>query len=497
MLFKGTKMNLVIEPFVMCNNGLKSLSELLLKAHEIGTIQCDYPLKNFAVHRLLVALVFRIFGVQTKEEWKELWQQGYFSPIKIESYFKTHYDKFDLTGNKPFMQDASLKQGSKNDSVNKLRFFTDNDVSLFSKDFIGDGSRNASQVALELITHQMFALRTKIGKEGYPEPSLYHVNAKGGVGLLMCGKTLFETILLNCPPYPMLRIGSNNKSDLPTWERNSQEGEITGPIDYLTRPTRRILLIPNNDGSFTNIVYQPGEEPSKEIFDPFVIYENTKDGYRPINFNHNRYLWQHFQSLMASAKTETYVKYSNNYSVNLIPDDYTFSYTCFEMHMDSKRSKYKSVLQDNLVVPVRFLRDDDIKDYLSQTIDNCNKIGTSLRGSLFGFYLNNIVPKGKMVRERNRQASNLCQNTLYDFWTKANYIFLTTYPVFLTDAKKAMEDVLKQVKKAAYDCLGQATRRLQQCNATKYYEYLLRGGRQRAIMKINQTNKELTNETGR
>src|SRR5438067_1367232 len=103
--------NLIDEPFIPCLMTDGQASELgllntLLKSPDIAEIRDASPLVTVALHRLLLAILHRVYrGPKNPKERFEIRNAKRFDADKIRLYFEQHKDRFDLFHEKyPFYQ---------------------------------------------------------------------------------------------------------------------------------------------------------------------------------------------------------------------------------------------------------------------------------------------------------------------------------------------------------------------------------------------------------
>ncbi len=102
--------NLIDQPFipVIDLNGIPqevSLLDVLIKAPSFSRISASLPHTNAALYRLLLAVLHRVFGPTTLDEWERLWRKGAFDAQSLETYLRKWQSRFDLfASNRPFFQ---------------------------------------------------------------------------------------------------------------------------------------------------------------------------------------------------------------------------------------------------------------------------------------------------------------------------------------------------------------------------------------------------------
>src|SRR5690606_32716155 len=86
-----------------------SFVDVLTGAHNIKEVVGETPPVTIALHRLLLAILHRIYrGPKNAEAWNDLYTRGSFDAEKIKQYFDGLPDRFDLFHEKyPFYQTAS------------------------------------------------------------------------------------------------------------------------------------------------------------------------------------------------------------------------------------------------------------------------------------------------------------------------------------------------------------------------------------------------------
>lgn len=233
-----------------------SLTDLFRRAHECTALAGELPTQDFALLRLLLAIVRRSHPhADDAEAWSELWERGTFDPAPLSAYLNRHLDRFDLLHPEtPFYQVATLRT-AKGEMTDLARLVAD----------VPAGHQFFTTRAGAALTTMGFAEAARwivhcqaFDASGIKSGALGDDRVKGGkgypIGVAWCGwlggaivegANLFKTLLLNLP------LGStfgSQTEDRPVWERNPQtaatEGRSSpcGPADLLTWQSRRIRL---------------------------------------------------------------------------------------------------------------------------------------------------------------------------------------------------------------------------------------------------------------
>lgn len=268
--------NLIQQPWLQLLEGDEvSLKDALLNAHKIQGIQGATSMIVAAQYRVLLAIIHRaIEGPKSIQQWVDLWNQGNFEQDVILAYLSEWKDGFELYGSwesPGFMQaiPASIPEINERD-VNKIVLHgrAGNNVCLF-----GLGSPmvlTPGQAARNLVAIQAFALGG--GSSGLLGRNFTDGPCARGIVCLLLGRSLFETLMFNLLPYPETGVQADSKStysDRPIWERSdpfdrdplSQRREKLVPrglTDLYTWPSRRVVLIPDEDATANRMQFSSG-----------------------------------------------------------------------------------------------------------------------------------------------------------------------------------------------------------------------------------------------
>lgn len=300
-------------PVVMLDGGTEELSlqELFEKAASIREIAGDCPQQSIVLIRLALAILYRSYGLWYKLEfedlvkegeglnsymdelWLETWQDGCFDEEVLTDYFEKFHESFDLFGEHPFMQTAGLAYLSKSGSADEDRCDPIDelvaDVPKSNKFLFSMRARRSSkrdQPALEglsfaeaarwLVFAQAFdvaGIKTPVAgnthvKSGkaYPPKGLCGTGLLGSMeGVYLRGTNLFETLMWNWVLHDDRAKDSlaflGNVEDVPAWELSQSiepsdqtsdmlEASFKGPASLFAWQSRRIRLVPDDDGHF-------------------------------------------------------------------------------------------------------------------------------------------------------------------------------------------------------------------------------------------------------
>ena len=259
-----TRFDLVAEGWLPCLPRASRVAEevgieqALLRAHEIAQVRDPSPIVTAALHRLLLAVVHRVFGPKDASAWRRLWERSRFPADPISEYLERWRGRFDLFHREfPFYQTADLEEEYAVCAA-KLspHLAAGNNATLFdhTTEEVGVALSSAS-AARYLVALQAFSVGGLVSARK-DEQKHGHKSAKGsplvrGAVSLVAGGTLFETLLLNLHRYDPAaeQPFSTPRPDMPAWERDEPTEPATRPpdgyLDLLTFQSRRVRLLPD------------------------------------------------------------------------------------------------------------------------------------------------------------------------------------------------------------------------------------------------------------
>jgi CRISPR type I-E-associated protein CasA/Cse1 len=253
--------NLLTEPWlpVVSLNGEKkflSLNDFLKQAQDLERFDFPLPGLETAVLRFLVAVIHIVGAPNDKSDWEDWYKHGKFEDSFITELQK-YKDKLDLfSKTEPFLQEIEFTE-------NKIK--TSSEFKII--DFFPSGSnsnhfgnsifKSHTEIILSpaaavpiLLFHQMIPRASKAGP--------YEQYLNGVIGqtipyyLLLKGKTIFQTILLNVLDEKYIKDNLRNKiaPTLKHWHRafipELSSNEISIPHGLLWK-SRSILFLPHKE----------------------------------------------------------------------------------------------------------------------------------------------------------------------------------------------------------------------------------------------------------
>jgi CRISPR system Cascade subunit CasA len=308
------------EPWIPClaRDGQREMSlvDVLTETHAIREIVGDSPPVTIALHRLLLAILHRIYrGPQDENEWNPLHTAGRFDAEKITRYFDDFHDRFDLFHEThPFYQTPAVREKVKDGAVIKLYFHSGNNATLFDHTSISNPKELSPAEAARLVVMiQAFDTGGQITGDNGADSAKAAPLIQSAVALVR-GETLFETLMLNLHRY-CGEDGSpfvfEKDKDLPAWERNEPtiRGSRlpSGPVDLLTWQSRRVALEPEEDKDGKLVVRKAVVMAGHSFPDGMEIHtKETMMAFRKSNdgrmfsvgFSESRDLWRNSLSLL-------------------------------------------------------------------------------------------------------------------------------------------------------------------------------------------------------
>jgi CRISPR system Cascade subunit CasA len=282
------------------------IKDTLLEAERITAIEDPSPLVVAALHRFLLAVLYRALqGPTDGEEAKALFKNG-LPREKISAYLDEWRDRFWLLDEKyPFGQNPYVPKGEIEPWTKLTAEYnaTSNKVLFDHTNTKKPGDRGLEECARWLLSTMTFSISG--GRGYYPSPS------SNAIMCIPLGWTLRETLCYNLVPYPNREA---MRSDSVQWEREPRKLPLevpkqpaTGYSDLYLWQSRMVLLEEASLGGVTamRFVAGLGFDNSFNRPDPMQPYkvEKTK-GKLPIQFRKDRETWRDFDSLLPDSDPE-------------------------------------------------------------------------------------------------------------------------------------------------------------------------------------------------
>ncbi|MBI5671852.1 MAG: type I-E CRISPR-associated protein Cse1/CasA [Nitrospirae bacterium] len=289
--------------FLDGSRGDLGIQDTLLQAKEIAAIEDPSPLVVAALHRFLLAVLYRALeGPTDIDQAKKLFKEG-IPGNKVTVYLEKWRGRFWLFDEKyPFGQVPTFEPNIwRSWTVLAAEHNADNAKVLFDHVDVGaPGAISEAAAARWILASQTFSV--SCGKS-----ELSHTGTAPSATAAMVlplGSDLQDTLLFSLIP-------ENREvaaSDLPLWEREPEsvkklkesiKRSANGFADRYTWRTRSIILMKNDLGWVDKLGFASGVgDSSKSQIDPMLGYRiDDKNGKLPIQFR-DRGLWRDFDSLL-------------------------------------------------------------------------------------------------------------------------------------------------------------------------------------------------------
>lgn len=308
-----------------------SLTDVLLKAHEIRDLAGELHTQDTAVLRLLLAVLHTVFSrcdengeayeIEDTNEalrrWGALWNCGSFPEIPVRRYLEEQRDRFWLFDPEhPFFQvpgitgtdyTAAKLNGALSESGNKIRLFPP-----------CAGEAKAALSYAEAARWLLYVngyddTSAKPKQKGLPSPGAGWLGKIGAVCAV--GENLFETLMLNL--VLLQDRYSCWEESKPVWEREKPKADERTEIplpdnqpELLTLQSRRLLL-KRADGAVTGYTllggdFFPREDANTE---QMTVWKPVKDarsgqvtGHQPKRHDKSRQMWRDFAAFAAQGE---------------------------------------------------------------------------------------------------------------------------------------------------------------------------------------------------
>lgn len=254
------------------------ISEILLRSQDVAAIEDPSPLVVAALHRFLLAVLYRaIEGPTDIEQAKQLFRDG-LPAIKITEYLNRLKPRFWLFDeNYPFGQIPKLEPKTwRSWTALAAEHNADNAKVLFDHVNVTESGGISPNTAVRwLLATQTFAVSA--GKS-----ELAHTGTAPSAGSVMVipqGRNLSDTLIF-CLVHQNRSVIEH---DIPIWEREPEtieklragiERVPAGYADLFTWRTRSIRLKQSSDNSVSHLAFSSGvENGTSSIRDPMLGYE--------------------------------------------------------------------------------------------------------------------------------------------------------------------------------------------------------------------------------
>lgn len=447
--------NLIDEPWIPVidlhgRQSDMSLQQTLLQAHMLRCIAAPNPHETAAILRLLLAILHRTHDTASKQAWEAIWKQGQFDEHSLCAYLKNWEHRFDLFDpHRPFFQQHSGRSNLSPKQIHELypgiiaaRHF--NRMALDEKTFF-----TPAQAARGLLVSQSFG--TGIGVNPAEKLAIRASTWCFGQIFFIEGDTLFQTLaynLLRYDEYSPLEELARSEVDRPNWEAEDPYLPRTLPLgylDYLTWPSRRLLLLPEQeDGQvvvrqFTDFL---GISPP-DIKDPFKFYvanrraQSDSPALFPVKLIPERALWRNSGAILRLHQTGAIPPRALEWLADLkrIHSLRNPRARLVAYGMVADKTKVFLLREERIPLPLAYLdqsadpeHQDDLVARLERNVQLAERIGSVLKDCIFHLAQeitpgiksaeNNHPDKLSKEEKRRIQQVEKCISALDHFWAE-------------------------------------------------------------------------------
>ncbi len=476
--------NLVDEAWLPCLNlegeaKTLSLRETLTQAHHLQALAGDSSPQTAAMHRLLLAILHRVFGPKDEEEWAALWRAERFEANKLNAYLDECRHRFDLfDAERPFYQSPDDRVKPKSTISLSHDRASGNNATLFDHhtEDIGE-TLTPAQAARALITGQAYGLA---GLSGIPQ-KFTDGTCASGIIFLVEGDTLKQTLLLNMIMYPPDEedMFTHTGDDKPAWEMaNAFEPNRAMPfgyLDYLTWQNRRVLFQPeqSSDGVIVRTMTMgPALRFDPTLRDTMKHYRrDDKLGALSTNFSEERVLWRDSATFFSfQYQSDKFIPPATfRWLRGLVRNGQLERhqiYRCLALGMSKKQAKVFFFREERLPLPLAYLTDEDLVKNLADALDYTAIVAFDVVQSArrVGMFLQVPDADSKKWGELNTNVKSAINDWVAHTGVERHYwasldIPFQTFIVDLAQKEReaVMRDWLKRLYRIALAAFDQAT----------------------------------------
>lgn len=377
-----------------------SLRDALVEAPRLREVFDPSPLVTVAIHRLLLAVLYRVYRPEASADWAVLWKAERFDPDPLDGYGSFWTERFDLLHlQRPFYQVPYIADEKVHPvSALVMEAAAGNNPTLFDHGQVeGADSLPLDRAACHLLAHQLFALGGGVSK---PFNRMDGPLTKGLV-VEAVGRNLFETLLFNLMPLDYWEtLAPTTAEDAPFWEIDDppepvREGTLVrGPMHYLTWQTRQLHLCVDEASALVTGCqirqrYALPKDGTRQ--DPGKAYrESEKEGYLPFKLNKERAAWQYTNVLLQTSEKDQASPFLTEWLATVQDSAYRRSYRLdLPAHIDlqitglttepMKAAKVELWRRERLPLPMALLEHRDLMAELEEMLGEARRVESLLK----------------------------------------------------------------------------------------------------------------------
>lgn len=455
--------------FLDGSRGELGIQGTLLRAKDIAVIEDPSPLVVAALHRFLLAVLYRALeGPTDIDQAKKLFREG-IPDSKIAAYLKKWRDRFWLFdeehpfGQIPGFHPKEWKAWSKLAAEHNA----DNAKVLFDHlDVENPGPISFSAAARWLLAAQTFDLA--VAKSEFVQP--LDAPSARAVFFIVLGATLHETLCLCLKP----QAKHISQSDSALWERKPETVDalrsglrktISGYADLYTWRSRTIALQDEECGAIRHLGFASGVSRSDGTMftDPMLSYQESQSlGLVPLKFREDKEFWRDFDSVLPGGNSKIPLVVENALSLcSSEKNRWPIGVLACGQKTKSGQAKVDFWRSTLFVLPRALSSEVDVRSSIRSILVATEDAASELRSALWNFY-RCILIRGhrenhtSLRKEEKAQISKMADaaSPIHLYWSTLESAFHHILSEYTPDCDS--EDIRCQWLKSVRDTLAQA-----------------------------------------
>lgn len=405
------------------------IRDTLLGAKEIAAIEDSSPLVAVALHRCLLAVLYRALeGPTDIDQAKALFKEG-LPGEKIATYLEKWRDRFWLFDEKyPFGQvpDFQPKEWKAWTKI-AAEHNADNAKVLFDHvDIKNPGSISFAAAARWLLAVQTFDLA--VAKSEFVQP--LDAPSARAIFFVAIGKTLHETLGLCLKP----QAKHISDGDSPLWERKpdcavdlkrGKRKGIAGFSDLYTWRSRAVIFQDGAVDEIRNLGFASGvSKPIEGLFiDPMLCYaENKEQGFLPQKFQDTKDFWRDFDSLLPGGTNKIPLVLENAISLcRTTQDRWPVGILVCGQKTKSGQAKIAYWRMERFALPEALASDRNIKTEIERLLTEATKAESALARALMTAAILSIAKGGRELQADKWRAGKWVPGDVSKFIGKSDF----------------------------------------------------------------------------
>lgn len=448
-----------------------SVKAALSLGSNVRAIHSSSPLAVIAAHRLLLAILQRVFGASTLEDRARWWQTGRFPPEALNAYFDRYRDRFNLFDlQRPFLQVADMtpEMSSRPWTALAAASASGNNKTLFDHGLDdAPAALDAHDAALVLLAAQATALGG--GRSAFQYTS--HAPSATASLVLVEGDNLFKTLLLNL----IGQTVAQHQQDIAIWERevplrvehmrSGPELAYRGIAQIYSLPARSIRLFSEGEsGSVRMVGVASGERIDNKQghdIDPMVAYRTDPErGLQSLSLDLAKDFWRDFVALRPKPDGDGWrppqvvqqaIRLMRELRIDARP-------TLRVIGQANDKAKIEMWRDTRFALPRGLVADDDAWGSVQTALADAEIAGKELDAASFELACQLKSPGGKNVDRKSATALKQSFPMLGQYWSLLGREFPAWLARFdlLGDADSRERDWKCRVREALIDAWQQA-----------------------------------------